>query len=567
MHAYGRLRLQRPGEPEQEYTLSKPAITAGRAEVNDIVLTDTSVSRTHARFDHTGDRYTVTDLGSVNGVRVNGAPVARAVLESGDFVELGGTSLFFDLPAPAQRQSPTVIQKLLRPSACRETPSIAMRFTSTELPRLAVMTRDGTEEVPLQGDAVTIGRDPKCDIVLDFPEISREHARIERRGRRWVVRDLGSANGTWLGDRSIERYTLQDHDTIQLGPALLTFLPGFTQEALSGMFPTGPGRRKTRRTPVVFIAGFMGSELWQGSERVWPNVRYLLSNPEVFRMPDAGRLEARAIAKEFVIVPGLVKLERYNRVADFLIETLGYERGKDVFEFAYDWRQDIRESARQLAQAIEAWQITPPVTIIAHSMGCLVSRWYVERLGGKHTTDRLILMGGPHLGAPRAVNDLVRGPRQFPFRLLSDRLREVLATFPSTYQLLPSYACGVDQTGRQIDVFADDRWLPEESRPLLREARAFRHALGTRSSVPAVSIFGYGIKTPAGLTVERDQHGRWQQMDFRIEEAGDDTVPQHSAVLPGSEIHPVQQSHGTLYADNDVKMRLKLELTRDWHRE
>jgi hypothetical protein len=38
---------------------------------------------------------------------------------------------------------------------------------------------------------------------------------------------------------------------------------------------------------------------------------------------------------------------------------------------------------------------------------------------------------------------------------------------------------------------------------------------------------------------------------------------QSSAVLPGSEIHPVQQNHGTLYVDNDVKMRLKLELTRD----
>jgi len=37
---------------------------------------------------------------------------------------------------------------------------------------------------------------------------------------------------------------------------------------------------------------------------------------------------------------------------------------------------------------------------------------------------------------------------------------------------------------------------------------------------------------------------------------------EQSAYLPGSDIHPVQQHHGTLFVDNDVRMRLKLELTR-----
>jgi pimeloyl-ACP methyl ester carboxylesterase len=442
-----------------------------------------------------------------------------------------------------------------------------MRLARTDQPRLAVVTRDGTREITLDGDVLTIGRDPASDVVLPYPEVSRYHARIERRGNRFVIRDLSSVNGTWTGGVRLAEHTLRDHDTVRIKPALLTFKQGFSQEALTGLFPTGPGRRRAQRTPVVFVTGFMGSELWRGGERVWPNVRYLLSNPEVYRLPDTVALEPRAVAKEVVIVPGLIKLERYNRVADFLVEALGYERGKDVFEFAYDWRQDVRESARSLAQMIDALPVTEPITIIAHSLGCLVSRWFVERLGGKARVGRLILLGGPHLGAPRAVNDLVLGPRAFPFRLVSDRLRNVLATFPSTFQLLPSYGCGADQRGRPLDILADDRWLPEASRPLLRDARAFRRALGSRSSVPAVSIFGYGLKTPTGLTVHRDNLGRWQKLDFRIADTGDDTVPQHSAVLPGSEIHPVQQNHGTLYVDNDVKMRLKLELTRDWHQE
>ena len=85
--------------------------------------------------------------------------------------------------------------------------------------------------------------------------------------------------------------------------------------------------------------------------------------------------------------------------------------------------------------------------------------------------------------------------------------------------------------------------------------------------MPAVSIFGYGQKTITDLRVTRDADGRWRTVDFGIAATGDDAVPQHSAVLPGSEIHPVRQNHGALYVDNDVKMRLKLELTRAEHQE
>jgi len=52
----------------------------------------------------------------------------------------------------------------------------------------------------------------------------------------------------------------------------------------------------------------------------------------------------------------------------------------------------------------------------------------------------------------------------------------------------------------------------------------------------------------------------WKGTQFLQERGGDSTVPQESAILRGAEIHPVQQYHGALYTDNDVKMRLKLEL-------
>jgi hypothetical protein len=48
-----------------------------------------------------------------------------------------------------------------------------------------------------------------------------------------------------------------------------------------------------------------------------------------------------------------------------------------------------------------------------------------------------------------------------------------------------------------------------------------------------------------------------------VQPSGDSSVPEASAVLPGTEIHPVHQYHGTLFNDNDVKMRLKLELLQN----
>ncbi len=62
-------------------------------------------------------------------------------------------------------------------------------------------------------------------------------------------------------------------------------------------FIQGPfAERKQRRIPVVFVPGLMGSELWAGSERVWPNVRLMFSDPDKVKMPVADNLEARGIA-------------------------------------------------------------------------------------------------------------------------------------------------------------------------------------------------------------------------------------------------------------------------------
>jgi hypothetical protein len=69
----------------------------GRLPECDITLDDAAVSRRHARIVHDGVDYQVEDLGSTNGVRVNGQPITRAALRAGDQLDFGGVRFTFSL--------------------------------------------------------------------------------------------------------------------------------------------------------------------------------------------------------------------------------------------------------------------------------------------------------------------------------------------------------------------------------------------------------------------------------------------------------------------------------------
>jgi pSer/pThr/pTyr-binding forkhead associated (FHA) protein len=71
------------------------AISIGRARANDVVLDDTSVSSQHCRVRPEQGRFVLYDLKSTNGTMVNGRRVERHLLEEGDVIQVGETSLQF----------------------------------------------------------------------------------------------------------------------------------------------------------------------------------------------------------------------------------------------------------------------------------------------------------------------------------------------------------------------------------------------------------------------------------------------------------------------------------------
>jgi Protein of unknown function (DUF3662)/FHA domain len=89
--------------------------------------------------------------------------------------------------------------------------------------RLLLATPGGTHVIPLESTQLTIGRGLNNDIILEDTRVSRHHAQLRYRARRFWVADLGSTNGTFVNDEQVAERSLRDGDVISLGGLELTF--------------------------------------------------------------------------------------------------------------------------------------------------------------------------------------------------------------------------------------------------------------------------------------------------------------------------------------------------------
>ena len=78
----------------------------------------------------------------------------------------------------------------------------------------------------LDAAVTTAGRHPESDIFLDDVTVSRRHAEFVRDGDAFVVRDVGSLNGTYLNRGRIDAAALAGGDEVQIGKYRLVFLTG-----------------------------------------------------------------------------------------------------------------------------------------------------------------------------------------------------------------------------------------------------------------------------------------------------------------------------------------------------
>jgi pSer/pThr/pTyr-binding forkhead associated (FHA) protein len=81
----------------------------------------------------------------------------------------------------------------------------------------------------LEHERTEVGRHPESDIFLDDITVSRRHAEFVRQNDGYLVRDVGSLNGTYVNRERIDEGTLHNGDEVQIGKFRLVFLAGLTE--------------------------------------------------------------------------------------------------------------------------------------------------------------------------------------------------------------------------------------------------------------------------------------------------------------------------------------------------
>jgi pimeloyl-ACP methyl ester carboxylesterase len=216
---------------------------------------------------------------------------------------------------------------------------------------------------------------------------------------------------------------------------------------------------------VILLPGISGSVLSKDGRELWGttfgaigralltgagSIRELAMGADDPNIDDLGDgITAPKLIPDLHIIPGLWKIDGYTKVARRLITDLELRPGSNYFEFPYDWRRDNRVAARRLANfaqdRLQAWQresgsSEAKLVLVAHSMGGLVARYFLEVLGGWSQTRSLVTAGTPYFGSLNALGFLANGYSKGVGPIRVD-LSEVLASFTSVYQLLPTYTC------------------------------------------------------------------------------------------------------------------------------
>ncbi len=189
-------------------------ITIGRAATCDLRVDAPEVSGRHARVSWAGGEWVLDDLDSLNGTVVDGRPAGRAVLRDGSLIELagsdGGPRLHCAVRTRDRPAAPAT------PAATSSTPAQAP--TAAQTPQgtsanVAVETVHRRSSRPSPGSAAPpqtrtlIGRDEDCrHRIVDDLLVSRHHASLEMRvDGSSSIRDLGSANGTFVDGARVEQ--------------------------------------------------------------------------------------------------------------------------------------------------------------------------------------------------------------------------------------------------------------------------------------------------------------------------------------------------------------------------
>ena len=236
----------------------------------------------------------------------------------------------------------------------------------------------------------------------------------------------------------------------------------------------------------------------------------------------------------------------------------------DVRPFGFDWREDIDKSAARLDGEIKAFGAGGPVHLVAHSMGGLVSRRFIQLFpdtwaamddtSGKGRGGRLIMAGTPNRGSfsiPLTLTGAEKLVKLLGNADVDHSLQELLAiigTLPGLYQMLPSPLVELRDDHKRLFEAASWGNIPVR-KALLAKADTFQRALDKVTDPQRLLyIAGANLLTPVGIQVVAN--GRFSYLQSFD---GDGRVPHELGLLEGVTTYWVDEGvHGDLVKHSKV---------------
>jgi pimeloyl-ACP methyl ester carboxylesterase len=299
-------------------------------------------------------------------------------------------------------------------------------------------------------------------------------------------------------------------------------------------------------------------------------------------------LEECGIVDSIQVFGPLYSIEAYSSLLDDLKQWTAANKTR-LLVFSYDWRQSTTVNAKGLEQfVLQNLGKEKRFSIVAHSMGGLVSRLYLENTKNNPRVAKIVYLRTPFLGSGSTLGTLSEGWGRVENWIAGgmDTIRDVALSFPGLIELLPRYdgCCSLKlapQKYENIDIFDATNWkrhgwIP----PYYRDGTGY--ATLKQNLERAQSLSGILRAAPQGVQEVRFAGDpKPTRMVFTIEpnktapdpanwhfsmKRGDGTVPVWSAARDERSTAGALVSfsqHSTIFDDKWVRVQLKRELFPD----
>ena len=214
------LTLQRGGKRLMRQPITPAPLTIGRAADNALRLLDPEISRYHCRLEWRDETLYALDLSS-NGLYVNGELKKETPLQVGDRIAIGTWTAVLEtsidaVPIKTVASSTHATRVLSFDNAKK-------RLTTERVDVIVRSPDQGPTKKRVAGDEITIGHHAACDVAVADPYVSRRHCRLMIADGKVKLTDLGSTNGTFVGDARVTQIAMPRQGEFRIGRSFVNY--------------------------------------------------------------------------------------------------------------------------------------------------------------------------------------------------------------------------------------------------------------------------------------------------------------------------------------------------------